>query len=144
MYIVGPGAVPGPGDVRGRWVIINYDILKKHVAALLEHDWAGVVFDEAHYVKNHRSQRSRVARQLVEREGQGPAIVALTGTPMTNRPRDLFALPRMIVNPGDSRFELLLKASGVYPLWSRLPRLGILGALRRTATGAGRPARSGR
>ena len=60
------------------------------------------------------------------------------------RPRDLLALPRMIVNPGDSRFELLLKASGAYPLWSRLPRLGLLGALRRNATGTGRAARSGR
>lgn len=46
---------------------------------------------------------------------------------------DLFALPREIVNPGDSAFELKLKARGLYPLWSRLPRLGILAALRRKA-----------
>jgi peptidoglycan/xylan/chitin deacetylase (PgdA/CDA1 family) len=44
---------------------------------------------------------------------------------------DLWALPRMIVNPGESRFERRLKAGGLYPLWSRLPRLGLLGALRR-------------
>jgi len=36
----------------------------------------------------------------------------------------------MIVNPGESRFERRLKASGAYPLWSRLPRLGLLKALR--------------
>jgi peptidoglycan/xylan/chitin deacetylase (PgdA/CDA1 family) len=56
------------------------------------------------------------------------------------RGNDLHALPRMIVNPGDSRFELLLKVSGAYPLWSRLPRLGLLAALRR---GRSRAARSG-
>jgi peptidoglycan/xylan/chitin deacetylase (PgdA/CDA1 family) len=49
------------------------------------------------------------------------------------RPGDPWALPRMIVNPGESRFERRLKAGGLYPLWSRLPRLGLLGALRRGA-----------
>jgi peptidoglycan/xylan/chitin deacetylase (PgdA/CDA1 family) len=66
------------------------------------------------------------------------------------RPGDLWAWPRMIVNPGESRFERRLKASGLYPFWSRLPRLGLLGALRRSpafppspgdrAEGAGRGA----
>jgi peptidoglycan/xylan/chitin deacetylase (PgdA/CDA1 family) len=44
---------------------------------------------------------------------------------------DPLALPRMIVNPGESRFERRLKADGRYALWSRLPRLGLLRALRR-------------
>jgi peptidoglycan/xylan/chitin deacetylase (PgdA/CDA1 family) len=47
------------------------------------------------------------------------------------RPDDPWALPRMIINPGESRFERRLKASGLYPLWSRLPRLGVLAGLRR-------------
>jgi peptidoglycan/xylan/chitin deacetylase (PgdA/CDA1 family) len=50
------------------------------------------------------------------------------------RPGDPWALPRMIVNPGESRFERHLKASGLYPLWSRLPRLGLLGGLRKRGT----------
>jgi peptidoglycan/xylan/chitin deacetylase (PgdA/CDA1 family) len=58
------------------------------------------------------------------------AAVSIHGYPGA-RPGDLHALPRMIVNPGESRFERLLKARGLYPLWSRLPRLGLLGALRR-------------
>lgn len=53
------------------------------------------------------------------------------------RAGDLFALPRMIVNPGESRFERRLKANGLYPLYSRLPRLGLLRALRRTPRKAG-------
>lgn len=45
--------------------------------------------------------------------------------------RDLFALERFPVRPGESRSELRLKASGAYATWSRLPRLGLLSALRR-------------
>jgi peptidoglycan/xylan/chitin deacetylase (PgdA/CDA1 family) len=47
---------------------------------------------------------------------------------------DPWALPRMIVHPGESRFERRLKAGGLYPLWSRLPRLGLLKALRKGGT----------
>ena len=83
----------------GYSVVINCDILGRHIDAPLEHDWAGIGFDEAHYVKNHTSQRSRLGRRLVERKGHDPAIVALTGTPLTNRPRDLFALPQLVRHP---------------------------------------------
>ncbi len=60
------------------------------------------------------------------------AAVGIHGHPGA-RAGDPHALPRMIVNPGDSPFELLLKARGLYPLWSRVPRLGLLRALRRPA-----------
>jgi peptidoglycan/xylan/chitin deacetylase (PgdA/CDA1 family) len=60
------------------------------------------------------------------------AAAAIHGRSAARR-GDPFALPRLAVNPGESRFELLLKASGAYPWWSRLPRLGLLRALRRGA-----------
>lgn len=68
------------------------------------------------------------ARQAA-REAGYLAAVSIHGHPGA-RPGDLWAWPRMIVNPGESRFERRLKASGAYPLWSRLPRLGLLRALR--------------
>ena len=78
------------------WTIVNYDILARHLEALGRATWAGLVFDEAHYLKNHTSARSRVARQLVDKATKGsstqPAVYLLTGTPLTNRPRDLFVL----------------------------------------------------
>jgi SWI/SNF-related matrix-associated actin-dependent regulator 1 of chromatin subfamily A len=46
------------------WVIINYDILKQHIGALRAIPWKAIIFDEAHYLKNHTSQRSKLARQL--------------------------------------------------------------------------------
>ena len=53
VTVVGDAAVPDAA-FRG-WVIINYDLLKKRVDALLALPWAGLIFDEAHYLKNHTS-----------------------------------------------------------------------------------------
>ncbi len=82
------------------WTVVNYDILAKHVGALGVVPWAGLVFDEAHYLKNHRSVRSRLARQLADRAAESaprePAVYLLTGTPLTNRPRDLFVLLQLV------------------------------------------------
>jgi SWI/SNF-related matrix-associated actin-dependent regulator 1 of chromatin subfamily A len=85
------------------WVVINYDILARHVGVLERLPWAGIVFDEAHYLKNHRSARSRIARQLADeakrRVDPEPAVYLLTGTPLTNRPRDLFVLLQLVGHP---------------------------------------------
>jgi SWI/SNF-related matrix-associated actin-dependent regulator of chromatin subfamily A-like protein 1 len=96
IAIVGPGPVPVESS---GWVIINYDILGKHIDTLLRHQWAGIVFDEAHYLKNHSSQRSRFARKLADQAGPDVLIQMLTGTPLTNRPRDLFALLQLARHP---------------------------------------------
>ncbi|MEE3337395.1 MAG: DEAD/DEAH box helicase [Candidatus Latescibacterota bacterium] len=96
-HVVGPTAPPESGYAG--WVILNYDILGKHLDALLEHGWAGIVFDEAHYLKNHRSQRSRFSRTLIDRNEGEPYVHALTGTPLTNRPRDLFPLLQLVDHP---------------------------------------------
>ena len=95
--IVGPALLP-PNDFQD-WVIINYEILGKHLEGLLAFEWKGVVFDEAHYLKNHQSQRSRNAAKLVKAIEHEPIVHALTGTPMTNRPRDLFPLLRLMNHP---------------------------------------------
>ena len=94
-----PQAVPA--DVR--WVIANYDILGRHIDALGAVPWGGLVFDEAHYLKNHTSARSRTARDLTGRAAaiaaREPAVYLLTGTPLTNRPRDLFVLLQLAGHP---------------------------------------------
>ncbi len=81
-------------------MIVNYDILSKHMDTLARVPWAGLVFDEAHYLKNHTSARSKLARQLADqarsRGGPAPAVYLLTGTPLTNRPRDLFVLLQLV------------------------------------------------
>lgn len=95
--IVGPKPLPSI-DFK-EWVIVNYEILGKHLEKLLEYDWKGVVFDEAHFLKNYQSQRSQNASKLIHEIENEPVVHALTGTPMTNRPRDLFPLLQILNHP---------------------------------------------
>jgi len=84
------------------WTVINYDILGQHADRLLRVPWAALVFDEAHYLKNHTSARSKLARQLtVAAAATTPtlAVQLLTGTPLTSRPRDLFVLLQLAAHP---------------------------------------------
>lgn len=58
------------------------------------------------------------------------AAVSVWGVPGAVR-RDRFALPRVEISPGESPGGFRLKASAAYPWFRRLPRLGLLAALRR-------------
>lgn len=75
-------------------VIVNYDILKKHRAAVDARTWDLLVTDECHYLKNPKAIRTKA----VLGDGKDfPAIAArrrafLTGTPIVNRPVELFPL----------------------------------------------------
>jgi SWI/SNF-related matrix-associated actin-dependent regulator 1 of chromatin subfamily A len=92
-----------PVDPSATWVIVNYDILGRHREALEQVAWAALVFDEAHYLKNHTSARSKLAREMTKRASAispQPLIVQLlTGTPLTSRPRDLFVLLQLVAHP---------------------------------------------
>ena len=47
-----------------RWVIVNYDLLKAHAARLHDISWAGVIVDEAHFIKNNSQRTSHVLKLL--------------------------------------------------------------------------------
>src|SRR5205823_7969491 len=83
--------------------VVNYDILGRHRDALGQVAWAALVFDEAHYLKNHTSARSKLARDLTTRAStrvaQPLTVQLLTGTPLTSRPRDLFVLLQLVGHP---------------------------------------------
>ena len=89
-------------SVAAEWVILNYDILGRHLDDLLRQPWAAIVFDEAHYLKNHTSARSKLSRQLTATAATTTpalAVQLLTGTPLTSRPRDLFVLLQLAAHP---------------------------------------------
>ena len=69
------------------------------------------------------------ARAAVERAGFA-AAVSVWGYPGASR-RDRLALPRVEIAPGESAASFRLKSGAVYPWIRRLPRLGLLGVLRR-------------
>ena len=54
-------AVDGFADI----VVLNYEVLDRHMGWLGDFDFRGMVVDEAHFIKNKTSQRSqRVLRAL--------------------------------------------------------------------------------
>ena len=85
------------------WIIVNYDVLGALRSKLELIPFEGFIYDEAHYLKNHKSQRSKHARELVA-QANDPVLHALTGTPMTSRPRDLFPLLQLIGHPMGKSF----------------------------------------
>lgn len=101
VHVVEGKEVPSAGH---RWTVVNYDLLDRHAAALGGIAWAGIVADEAHYIKN-RSKRAQHVLRLTGVDGRsapdaGPAVVyLLTGTPMASRPRDLFNLLKVVRHP---------------------------------------------
>ena len=93
-----------------RWVIVNYDLLARNAEKLRPISWAGVVIDEAHFIKNASQRTSQVLKIIGVADNKrespmGPRMVfLLTGTPMPNRPRDLFNLLRAVGHPSARSF----------------------------------------
>jgi SWI/SNF-related matrix-associated actin-dependent regulator 1 of chromatin subfamily A len=78
--------------------ILNYEIVAHHLDSLLPR---AVVFDESHYCKDPRAQRTKACLALVERLPPDALRLALTGTPVLNRPKELVAQLRLIGRLGD-------------------------------------------
>ncbi|WP_179440982.1 DEAD/DEAH box helicase [Nesterenkonia sandarakina] len=76
-------------------IIVNYEVLDRHAGWLQELGLRGMVVDEAHYIKNRRSQRSQNVLHLSERirtRIADPLLIALTGTPLINDIEDFRAI----------------------------------------------------
>ncbi|WP_456319091.1 DEAD/DEAH box helicase [Georgenia yuyongxinii] len=76
-------------------IIVNYEVLDRHVGWLGELGFRGMVVDEAHYIKNKKSQRSQHVLQIAERLRSrmgNPLLLALTGTPLINDIEDFHAI----------------------------------------------------
>lgn len=77
--------------------IVNYEILDRHIGWLRKIGFRGMVVDEAHFIKNVQSQRSRLVLQLSQSirqhiPGVDPLLMALTGTPLINDVEDFKAI----------------------------------------------------
>ena len=88
--------------------VTSYDLLARHIDYFSQTEWRTLVFDEAQALKNPKSQRALAAIEL-----SADFRLALTGTPLENRTRELWSLFRVIA-PGllgtlkefDARFAL--------------------------------------
>ncbi|GAA5117532.1 hypothetical protein GCM10023339_28520 [Alloalcanivorax gelatiniphagus] len=76
-------------------IIVNYEILDRHAGWLGTFGFRGMVVDEAHFIKNKTSQRSRHVLELSEQlrtRTARPLLMALTGTPLINDIEDFRAI----------------------------------------------------
>jgi SWI/SNF-related matrix-associated actin-dependent regulator 1 of chromatin subfamily A len=80
-----------PADI----IILNYHILSSWVDAMLEERPRVCIFDEIHYLKNPKAQRTIAAMDLVR---YASSVVGLSGTPMTKRPIELWSVLQ-VINP---------------------------------------------
>jgi SNF2 family DNA or RNA helicase len=85
------------------FVIINYDILKnfydikdKDNSLISQGNFDLIILDEAHYVSNGTSIRSKLVNSFTK---NCKRVWLLTGTPMTNRPMNYFNLLSIIDSP---------------------------------------------
>ncbi|WP_285113517.1 DEAD/DEAH box helicase [Leifsonia sp. fls2-241-R2A-40a] len=76
-------------------VIVNYEVLDRHLSWLSTLGFQGMVVDEAHFIKNLHSQRSRLVLGLadaIRSSAPDPLMIALTGTPLINDIDDFKAI----------------------------------------------------
>jgi len=103
-------------------VIVNYEVLDRHVGWFGEFGFRGMVVDEAHFIKNKSSQRSQHVLELSDRirsRTARPLMMALTGTPLINDIDDFRAIWQFLgwIDPSEPRAELLdkLEDNGLTP-----------------------------
>lgn len=93
------------------FTIVNYDILGNFhtidgteeggivkYANIINGGFDTLIVDEAHKVKNHTSNRGAIIRDLAVKAGF-KRIWLLTGTPVANKPKDLYNLLKIIDHP---------------------------------------------
>jgi hypothetical protein len=101
-------------------IIVNYEVIDRHLSWIGEMGFRGMVVDEAHFIKNLASQRSKNVLALADRivaryPGHNPLRIALTGTPLINDIDDFRAIWKFLgwIDGEKPSAELLAKLESV-------------------------------
>ncbi|HEV3095152.1 MAG TPA: DEAD/DEAH box helicase [Solirubrobacteraceae bacterium] len=76
--------------------VVNYDIVAARERELAAVGARALVFDESHYCKNGAAKRTQAATRLAGSVAADGLVLALTGTPVMNRPNELISQLRII------------------------------------------------
>lgn len=86
-------------------LVCNYDVVGKHRANIDSFQWDLLVIDEAHFLKNPNTARTKaVLGDGIEIERiKATKTLFLSGTPIVNRPKELFTLLQVLDPKGLGR-----------------------------------------
>lgn len=82
-----------PVEFTEKIIIINYDILQAHLENIIKMKPEILIIDEAHKIKNEKAKRTKAIKELGKHTKN---IIALTGTPIINRPIEIFSTLNLI------------------------------------------------
>lgn len=74
-------------------IVINYDLLSKKQTELVARKMKLVIFDESHFLKNHKSLRCKAADAISRNANR---LILLSGTPALSRPMELYSQISMV------------------------------------------------
>ncbi|TMK23961.1 MAG: hypothetical protein E6G62_09700 [Actinobacteria bacterium] len=81
--------------------VVNYEIVGPRLEGLRGLGPRALVLDESHYCKNAAAKRTRAVQRLAAAVPRDGLILALTGTPVLNRPAELISQLRILDRLGD-------------------------------------------
>ena len=76
--------------------VVNYDIVAARLQELCALGPLALVLDESHYCKNAAAKRTQAVQRLSSFVPQDGLVLALSGTPVTNRPAELISQLRIL------------------------------------------------
>ena len=93
-------ALSGTGDgrlsARADVTVVNYEILAARLQELSALSPRALVLDESHHCKNAAAKRTQAVQRLSATVPQDGLVLALTGTPVVNRPAELISQLRIL------------------------------------------------
>lgn len=101
-------------------LIVNYEQVVAHLQALDALRFDVAIFDEAHYLKNHKAKRTKACLDLYSRRS-----FMLTGTPMLNHIDELWSILHRIEPRGYPKYWSFVNRYAVFGGWKDKQIIGV-------------------
>jgi SNF2 family DNA or RNA helicase len=98
--------------VKADILIVNYEQVTAHLNELNRMGFDIIIYDEAHYIKNHSSKRTKACLELV-----ASRHFLLTGSPLLNQVNELWPLLHRIAPDQYPRFYQFVNRYAIYGGW---------------------------
>lgn len=78
-----------------KYVITNYEAVNKKFKAIFDTEWEAIILEEAHYLQNRSSKRTKAIKELTIKNLKS-MVWMLTATPIWNEPDTIWSLLNII------------------------------------------------